>query len=190
MSVKVFKCFWHLGFLPQCPSPTTQNIQIKSKSGGFWNCFLCVHFHFVHNPSLIHLVLLFTMVCGLFSWRLIGRAHVEQTCSPIIGVFLFISDTQTVGQLVVLGLGLIPVLDVLVVALPPWNTQHMWTRQERTSIPLPLALTAAEEDVASDPFVLKEHTVLRALVESHLAGIIDKLDSVAHRCAWQTHCKL
>lgn len=43
-----------------------------------------------------------------------------------------------------------------------------------------LALTAAEEDVASHPFVLHGHAVLAAHVVSHLAGFVDKLDAAAH----------
>lgn len=60
------------------------------------------------------------------SLRKLGpETEFEQTCRLVVDVFLFSSDTQTVGQLVVLALGLVQVLDVLVVALPPWNTQHM-----------------------------------------------------------------
>lgn len=57
--------------------------------------------------------------------RLEAEFDPERTCSLVEDKLLFGSDTQTVGQLVVLRLGLVQVLHVLVVALPPWDTQHM-----------------------------------------------------------------
>lgn len=59
----------------------------------------------------------------------------------------------------------------------PGRNTRVYTLRSR---PLPLALTATEEDVASDPFVVQGHTVLTALVVSHLAGLIDELHSTAH----------
>lgn len=82
-----------------------------------------------------------------------------------------------------LGLGLVQVLDVLVVALPPWNKQDASARQglapvaspSRSSV-LPFPPTGAEEDVAADPFVLQDHRVIAALIVNHLADLTQRLD--------------